>query len=187
MGDNDYLSAPGDFRMNLADVIEEPDEEVESEMDPIEEKIRALAEKVNINQRLKSLLAAIRTLESKEKTDAEENILKVSNYCKAVVFNGESFGDMAKLAFRFTKEKGFDLQKTAKLYGVVQDYLKNKGFNVKEEITKISSLKIDQNSDIYKPIEGYHMSLMKIAGFSEMRKNLETLTEKLSTSIIHHG
>jgi len=186
MGENDYLTTPTDYRMGLADVLSDDDDKpaVEVKEDPVIKKIRELSEKVKINEKLKALLSTIKSLESSEKSSIENNILKVSNDCKALVFNGESFGDMAKLALRFTKEKGFNLEKTAKLYTVVQDYLKNKGFNVKEGLTKISSMKTDINADIFKPLEEYHRGLMKIAGFAEMRRNLETITENITKTIL---
>ena len=159
-------------------------ESVNKDVDPVVAKIRELSDKISINQKLKNLLEGIKTLASTELSSAEENVVKISNDCKALVFNGESFGDMAKLGMRYSKEKGFNIKKTANLYGIVRDHLKSKGFKVEENITKISSEKVNTVASIYKPIEEYHMSIMKIAGLREMQNNLTQITQRLTKEIL---
>lgn len=187
MAVSDYLTAPTDFRATLAMAIPSGDdvaEKIEEVIDPLQEKIRNLAERISLNDKLKALLANIKTMEYKEKEDAEKNVVKVSSDCKALVFNGESFGDMAKLALRFTKEKDFPLEKTAKLYDLIHEDLKKSGFHVNEELTKISSENVNAKSRLFEPLHNYHMNLVKLSGFREMRRNLEKLTETLTRSIL---
>lgn len=182
----DYLTPPTDYRLQLEDVITDTDaikNLKEKTVDPVEKKLRALVERVRLNEKLKQLLNTVKTLEFEEKTAAEKNFTKIANDCKALVFNGESFGDMAKLAMRYAKEQGFGLEKTAKLYEIVHDYLKQKGFRVNESLTKTSSMKVNMKADIYQPLEEYNLNVMKLAGLREMKKSLETATATLSESI----
>jgi hypothetical protein len=111
-------------------------------------------------------------MDFQEKQKAEDSVMKISSYCKGLVFNGESFGDMAKLAMRYTKDRGFDMEKTARIYSTIGGYLEDKGFKVSTDLTKTSSLKINESSEVYKPIEEYHLSMLKMAGFKEMKENM---------------
>lgn len=176
MTNEDYLTAPIDFR--LTDQYEEPIEQQDDE-EPIsnEDKIVQFGKKLDLINRLSHLSSAINTMEFQENQNAERNILKVSSYCKGLVANGESFGDMAKLALRYTKDNGLNMEKTAKLYSTIGQYLSNKGFKVPMELTKISSLEINKDFEAFKPLEEYHLNLLKVAGFKEMKDNIEKVSK----------
>lgn len=181
MGEKDYLKRPDDFRLSDEygqDIGEEEGHEIAAEPDSsFEDKLKDLKKNFQLKDRLATLLSAIKTMATQEEMGAEDKVMKISSYCRGLTFNGESFGDMAKLALRYTKEKGYNIEKTAKLYSTIGEYLANKGFNVNPEITKVSSLKINKTSDVFKPLDEYHQSLIKLSGLREFSKNLEsTLT-----------
>lgn len=177
MTNEDYLTAPTDFR--LTDQYDEPMEQVEDEEKEIsfDEQLKLIDKKLRISDRLNNLVSAINSMEFQENQDAERNILKVSSYCKGLVANGESFGDMAKLALRYTKDNGLSMEKTAKLYSTIGQYLSNKGFKVPMELTKISSLEINKDFEAFKPLEEYHLNLLKVAGLKEMKDNIEKVSK----------
>ena len=146
--------------------------DTEIDLDPFKKKLVEIGN-IDLGERLKSLLLTSKALESDEKRKAEDNVIKLSSYCKSLIANGESIADMSKLALLYTKKRGYDIQKTAKLYGAISEDLQKQGFDTTKEFTKISSLKVNMKSDIYKPIEEYHQSLMKIAGFRDMSNNIQ--------------
>jgi hypothetical protein len=173
MAEKDYLTSPDDYRVH-----DEYGQEMKGE-EPVaipEEKavdhLKELRNKLRIKDRLAILLSAIQSMSTQEEKDAEKNILKISSYCRGLVFNGESFGDMTKLALRYTKDRGMEVEKTSKLYQTIGDYLSQKGFNVNMELTKVSSLKINQKSDVFSPLEAYHLNLMKLSALREMEENI---------------
>jgi hypothetical protein len=176
MADNDYLKAPADFRLTDEYGQEHEGEEDSTDEKPetsLDDQIQNLQKKLRLSDRLGILLSAIKTMKASEEGSAEENVLKLSSYCKGLIFNGESFGDMSKLAMRYTQQREFNIEKTAKLMSTIGEYLSDKGFKVPMELTKTSSMKINEGSEIYQPIEQYHMSLIKIAGLNEMAETLE--------------
>lgn len=182
MADNDYLKAPTDFRLTDEYGQEQEAEENETPTEvSFEDQLKGLQKSLRLSDRLNILLSAIKTMKVQEEGNAEQNVLKLSSYCKGLVFNGESFGDMSKLAMRYTQQKEFNMEKTAKLLSTIGDYLTNKGFNLTMDLTKTSSLKINESSDVYKPIEEYHMSLIKIAGLNELIDNLEKTSSYLKS------
>ena len=179
MADHDYLKAPTDFR--LADEYgQEHEGEDETPETPkevsLDDQIKDLNKKLRLNDRLGILLSAIKTMKAHEEGVAEDSVLKLSSYCKGLVFNGESFGDMTKLAMRYTQQREFSMDKTAKLMSTIGEHLTNKGFDLTMDLTKTSSLKINESSSVYQPIEQYHMSLIKISGLNEMIENLEKVS-----------
>jgi len=176
MANNDYLRAPTDFRLSdeYGQDLEVDETEVVGKPEvSFDDQLKNLQKSLRLNDRLSILLSAIKTMKTQEEGNAENNVLKLSSYCKGLVFNGESFGDMSKLAMRYTQQREFNMEKTAKLLSTIGEYLTNKGFNLTMGLTKTSSLKINESSDVYKPIEEYHMSLIKISGLNEMIDNLE--------------
>ena len=180
MADNDYLKSPEDFRLSdeygQDEEHEEPSWSAMSDV-PIKERFTDLNKQLRISDRLAVLLSAIKTMKNQEERGAEDSALKLSSYCKGLVHNGESFGDMAKLALRYTKEKEYNIEKTAKLLSIIGDHLTERGYNVNGELTKTSSLKINHNSETFKPIEDYHQSLLKLAGLREMEETITKLVK----------
>lgn len=182
MADHDYLKRPDDFRLSDEygqDAGEEQDEVVAEPSKSLDDHLKDLKKDFKLKDRLATLLSAIKTMTTQEEMNAEDNVMKISSYCKSLNFNGESFGDMAKLALRYTKEKGYELNKTASLYSKIGEYLSDKGFKVNTELTKISSLKINHSSDTFKPLDSYHQSLIKLSGLREISHNVEATLKTL--------
>lgn len=181
MADNDYVLAPKDFRSELVELGQDAEHIGNISIDPFKEKLVEIGN-IDLTERLKALLSTAKALEAEEKRDAEDTVIKVSSYCKNLVHSGDSLADMSKLALMYSKERGYSLQKTAKLYGAIGEDLGRQGYDVSKGLTKISSLKVNTESDVYKPLEDYHQSLMKIAGFKDMANNIkEVLDDRLNS------
>jgi hypothetical protein len=185
MAEDDYLKTPE--RFSPVDEEEEDEEltptEEEKAEPTIDQKIQDLNRRLQINDRLSRLLSSIKTMAGQEIGSAENSIFKISSYCRDLTWNGESFADMAKLGMRFSQDKGYDIQKTAKLYDEIYSDLKNRGFKVNNELTKISSMDLNKTAEVFKPLEEYHESIRKIAGFVDMQKNIENVLDFCRSSV----
>ena len=89
-----------------------------------------------------------------------------------MISNGESIGDIAKIASRYVKDMGLDPMKIAAAYDVIHKDLIGDGFTVKTGFTKMSSLRINKNAEMLKPVDQLIMSLEKIAATTEMLQNV---------------
>jgi hypothetical protein len=186
MTDNDYLEEPADFRTVLDETEEETGAAPSSLEAPktIDEHIADLNKKLRLSDRLSILLSAIKSMRTQEEQGLEENINKMSNFSRALVFNHESFGDMAKLALRFSQERGYDLEKTAKIFTAIHDHLKNRGFTIEEELTKTSSMKINPEHEMYKPLDALHQNLIKISALRELETGMEGVAAEISRVVL---
>jgi len=179
MADNDYILAPKDFRSELVELGQDVERIGDISLDPFKQKLVEIGN-IDLNERLKALLSTAKALEAEEKRNAADTVIKISSYCKNLVHGSESLADMSKLALKYSQKRGYSLQKTAKLYGVIGEELGKQGHNTTKGFTKLSSLKVDMKSDVYKPLEDYHQSLMKIAGFKDMAKNIKEVLDARS-------
>lgn len=175
MGNEDYLKTPRDYRLGEEEDDEDEDTIVAApeEEKSVSDRMKELNRRTRMDDRLTVLLSAIRSMKAQEELDAEKNVLKLSSYCKSTITNEQSFADMAKLALRYSKDRGFDIEKTAGVFSYIQEEIESKGLKLNKELTKISSMPINHGSEIFHPVEGYNMNLIKLAGLSEMENNVK--------------
>jgi len=175
---NDYNSIPNDYKGKIKiTTLELDSDKVPEDIDKEINRVKDLEKKFNLKETLKQILMGMETMKTAEFRNAEDSFSTIFSDCKHIVANGESIGDMAKIAMRYSKDNELDMMKIAKVYEVVNDELKNSGFNVKEDITKISSMPLDNKSDLLKPVKEYQMSLLKIAAINEFNHNLKKTIE----------
>lgn len=175
----DYNTPPKDYRSQLELIVESvPTEKSEGE------KLGELSEVIEYKNSLSNLLNRVGIMKSAEAKVAEESLNKMAHDAKILVSNGDSLGDIAKLAARHVKENiGGDAIKIARCYDIIHKDLVKSNFNVKTGFTKISSNTINKNSFILKPVEEFSMSTAKIAGFSEMEENLKKVLNAFNNTI----
>lgn len=179
MGNEDYLKTPRDYR--LGDEEDEEDEDtIVAEPDDdksLVERVNDLNKKTRMNDRLTVLLSAIKSMKAQEELDAERNVLKLSSYCKNTITTEQSFADMSKLALRYSKDRGFGVEKTAGILSYIQEDLESSGHKLNKELTKLSSMPINPGAEMFRPIEGYNMNLVKLAGLDQLEKGVGFFVE----------
>ncbi len=110
----------------------------------------------------------IEALQQSEIQSAEASFDKMAHDTKLMIFNGESIGDIAKLATRNVQDHGLDGIKIASAYNEICSDLVQSGFHVKTEFTKLSSCKINNESEMLLPSMQYAMAIEKAAAFKDV-------------------
>lgn len=181
----EYTSPPKDFRSSISrEVSDKPAAEV-----PINENIKLAA----INQCetyrswFKRLYDRIELIKQASVAEAENSFNKMAYEAKLMIANGESIGDIAKIASRYVNEDGLSMEKVAKAYDIIHRDLVKNGFHVKTEFTKTSSYKINPNAEILKPIRSFSLALEKISAADEMcaeiKKRIDAFDSMIKSSI----
>jgi hypothetical protein len=135
-------------------------------------KLGALNQLVDYHTRVEQFERTLESMRVSEVAAAEEAFIKMSHDAKLVVANGESLGDMAKIAARFAVEMGVGFEKVATAYGIIQESLRQNGFAVNAEFTKLSSLKVNDSSQILAPVKSFVLAIEKAAALKEMREGV---------------
>jgi len=165
----EYQTPPGSFKSLLSNVVTPPDIEQVTDSNV---KLAELNNTVEYRTAFRNLHGSMETLKHAEMRDAENAFNKLAHETKIMVANGESIGDIAKIAARYVKEQGLDMNKIASAYDIVHKELMNSGFSVKTDFTKVSSLKVNPNSEMLKPVNELVLSLEKIAALDDMCNNI---------------
>jgi len=166
-----YATPPSDFRSLLTLIVGPNAGNIEQAPND-GEKLAEFQKVGNYKNAFAAFASGIETLRYSEVQNAEKAFLKIAHDTKLMVSSGESIGDIAKVASRFVKDEGFDPMKIATAYDVIHRDLVRDGFTVKTVFTKTSSLRVNKNSDMLKPVNEFIMSLEKIAATTEMLHNL---------------
>lgn len=175
---DDYLISPNDFRDDLDIAVAVPSTVFEPEMPDVmsgTEKVAALREISDSRESFEKLLAQVNTMKFAEYRSMEAAFNEMEKSAKAMVFNGDSIGDIAKIAMLSVDADKNVRMKIAAIYDEIATNLRKSGFLVRDDITKLSSLSINRNSPIVRPAQEFALSLQKYAAFNEMAENLKTM------------
>jgi len=174
-GENDmdkYLTPPKDFRSLLTMIAGSPQNDTIKASDDSEKTadLRKIGQCKNV---FEAFFSDIQSLQRHEEINVENAFDKMAIDAKVMIANGESLGDISKVACRYVSDEGFDFMKVAVAYNVIHTDLIKKNFNVKTVFTKTSSLKkINRNADMLKPVQEYITSIEKVAALNDMLLNL---------------
>jgi len=168
-----YAIPPEDYRSTMFDLVISTDREKTAG-----EKLAELNDIVEKRNTIKNFLTKVEIMKTAEEHIAENSFEKMAHDAKMLVTQGESIGDISKIATRHVKEdmEG-DFMKVAKSYNMIHKNLRDSGFHVKTGFTKLSSRTINSRSEMLEPVREFAFSLAKIAGLAEMH---ETITKRLS-------
>jgi len=166
-----YATPPGDFRSLLTLIIGNKAGDIQQAPNN-GEKLAEFQKIGNYKNAFEAFISDVESLRYSEIQSAEKAFLKIAHDAKLMVSNGESIGDIAKIASRFVKEAGFDPIKVATAYDMIHKDLVKDGFSVRTGFTKISSYRINKNAEMLQPVNEFVMSLEKIAAATEMLHNL---------------
>jgi hypothetical protein len=170
MAMNDYSVGPKDYRNSL-EIVAVP-VEIKRPID----KTAGIDQKyllINELNRFEKLAGFLEIVKSAEIGSVDQNFDKILKDSLAIVHKGESLGDMAKLASRNIQEMGLNPAKIMRVYDEVSKAIGDEGYYVRNDFTKISSQKINKNSDILKPSKEIALSIEKIAALNEMIENVK--------------
>lgn len=168
-----YLTPPDDFRQLLTMAIGTPPEEMPS-LPEGSEKTAELQKISRYKDSFEAFVSDIQSLYHHEMLNVERAFTKMASDAKIMITNGESLGDVAKIASRHVRNQGFDFMKVAAAYTVIHKQLEASNFKVKTEFTKISGYKFHENATMLKPVDEYIQSIEKAAALSDMLTNLES-------------
>jgi len=166
-----YATPPSDFRSLLTLIVGNDVGNIEQAPDA-GEKLAEFQKLGNYRNAFEAFISDIESLRYNEVQSAEKAFLKMAHDAKLMISNGESIGDIAKIASRYVKDMGLDPMKIAAAYDVIHKDLIGDGFTVKTGFTKVSSLRINKNAEMLKPVDQLIMSLEKIAATTEMLQNV---------------
>ena len=165
----DYNTPPKDFRSQL-EIAVVGDQEKTAESNSHLKELNEVVEKRQVLGNFLNKLGMMKTASSKE---AEEAVSDMANDAKVMISNGESLGDIAKIASRHVKENlEGDVVKVAQCYEYIRKELIKSNFNVKTGFTKLSSQRINPKANVLKSVERFSRSIAKIAGLDEMMENV---------------
>jgi len=133
----DYDATPQDYRLvgeKLASAELEPTAaDVEKERHEIMQKVAMYRD------RLVLLRQSMETIKTAGYRDSESAVGRIHDVCRSMVVNGESMGDITKIACRNVMAVGYGHEKTAAAFAEVAQTISDEGLVVKTEFTKISS------------------------------------------------
>ena len=183
---------PKDFRSNFAnstlpDRQNETAGEIEddqlNEAKSVEKNASELYAVIQCRDTLKNFLSKIDMMKCAEEKLAEESYNKMRHDAKMIVAKGDSLGDLAKIAARGIKEYGCDFTKVAEAYDMIGKELSDNRFIVNNEFTKLSSMKINQDAEILKPVFSFNSSILKLAGLNDLSENVSKSLEAFNKLI----
>ena len=165
----DYQTPPDNFKLSLDKVSHFTGSEIkESE----HVKLAELNELVEQRTTFRNFHNSMENLKNVEVYAAENSFNKMAYDAKLMIANGESIGDIAKIAMRYVKEQGSDMKKIAAAYDIIHKDLIDSGFHVKTGFTKTSSMKINNSSKVLEPVLDFTLSIEKIAAIDDICKNV---------------
>jgi len=174
-----YETPPDDFRSSLeivADILPKTEEgEGEGEEKTAGIDKMAMYTLHEYKQVFVKLASAIENLKISSMQEIESNFDLISRNTKRMVANGESLGDISKIACRCIQEDGINPTPVMKTYAIIEKELVNNGFNVRTDFTKISSLKINHSSEALKPVKSLSLAFEKVSAFNEMLVNINNV------------
>lgn len=134
---NDYDITPQDYRLTgekLASVeYEATAADIERERHEVMQKVAGYRDSLVLLRR------SMETIKVAGYRDAESAVGKIHDLGRSMVINGESMGDIAKIACRNVIANGFQHEKTAACFAEVAQAISDEGLYVKTDMTKISS------------------------------------------------
>jgi len=176
---NDYNTPPKDFRSAIEIVVAGPMDKEASDNDSLD-----LRTAVEYRQVLRNVRGSMESIKTAELKVAERSFDEMLVNTRDMISNGESIGDISKIASRYVKEEmEGDFMKVAECYDIFHKELINNGFKVKTGFTKTSSLSINSNSKMLEPVKEFAFSMAKISGAQDMINGLDRAISRFDSVI----
>jgi hypothetical protein len=127
----------------------------------------ALYETMN---KIKNMLSSVQTMMSQEKKASEQNYQKLYGSLKKLAHH-ESYGDICKLAMRFSAYAELDSKASSEILKYAGDHL-GKEVALRFDITKTADGTLDPAFPLFQEFEACVHSIEKVAGWTELEANL---------------
>lgn len=180
---SDYTLTPEDYR---APVVEkQASAPVEASAAEIGAAKYDITQKLaSVRDRLSSMKRAMETVKVASCREAELFAGKIHELGRTMVVNGESYGDIAKIACRVVSDKGFDYVKTATAIAHIGDAIAEEGLVVNTELTKVSSAPVlNHKHPMNVACLGYAGCIEKAAAASEFLTGVEAHIAHISNAM----
>lgn len=178
----DYLLPPNDFRNSEPSPVATA-AATEVADDSANIKLAALNECQTYLQLYERLHNRMEIIKNAAAAEAEDAFNKMANDAKVMVAGGDSIGDIAKIAARCVEIDGLNMEKVARAYDIIHRELVNSGFHVKTEFTKISSMRVNTESEMLKPVRAFAVAIEKVAAATEMCDGIQKKVDAFSSMI----
>ena len=161
---SDYSNTPKDYRQKTAsDII------FKSEATPASnEKIGIIQKIASTENKLNLLRSSMLTMKIACERDSMSKISTMHRHARTMVVQGESLGDVAKIACRSVMEQGLDHIKVATVMDYIGTEIAKEGLKVSNEFTKISSMPVSHKNPMNVLAREYVESVEKTAGFADV-------------------
>ena len=177
--ETDYTRAPEDFRKhaNLIPSHTEDDETVFTPKTTKEKTPSQMADEAVMMAKLQGKLGllhnSVKTMKYDEAAAVEDAVDKIASFCVTACSRGDGFADIAKLAMRYSSEHGGDIAANAEMLTKVADFLDRKGVRVEKELTKVSSMNINPEFELYRYVDQFNDAMLKSAGLNDLDLGME--------------
>ena len=167
-----YDTPPEDFRSALELVV---DNAMSAQQEKTAEKLsgESVNEANEFRNRFAQFSNAVGMMKTAAEAEFESGFNLIYHDSKRIVANGDSLGDMAKIASRCVIEDGLNPMGVMKAYAIIEKDLANNGYSVRNDFTKTSSLKINHKSITLRPVKEMSLAIEKMAALTEMKENID--------------
>ena len=180
-----YDTPPEDFRSALQMVVEGVEKTASLETEKLSGE--SVNEANEFRNRYASFANVVGMMKTASEAELESGFNLMYHDAKRIVANGDSLGDMAKIASRCAIEDGVNPNGVMKAYSIIEEELNGSGYNVRNDFTKTSSLKINHQSIALRPIKEMALAIEKIAALEEMKANLDNITKAFDKVILKNA
>jgi len=168
----DYNVTPSDFRSSIekdASATMEKTASAEMSQHDIAQQKNVYMHKVaSYRNSVQLLRNSVETLKIASLRDAELALGEMHDISRGMVINGNSLGDITKIACKNVISSGFSHEKVAACLNYIGTALVKEGLAVDTGFTKISSAPADKNHPMNTLAVAYAIAIEKTAGFEEM-------------------
>lgn len=179
---NDYDVTPQDYRLageKIAAEFEASAEDIARERHEVMQKVAAYRDRLVLMRR------SVETIKVAGIRDAESAVGQIHDLCRSMVVNGESMGDITKIACRNVMGAGFGYEKTASAFAEVADAIASEGLVVKTEFTKVSSTPaINAKHPVNTAAMAFASEVEKTAAAEEFIANVDRHIAKLDSILV---
>jgi len=177
-----YDTPPEDFRSALELVI---DNATSAQQEKTAGKLsgESVNEANEFRNRFAQFSNALGMMKTAAESEFESGFNLIYHDSKRIVANGDSLGDMAKIASRCVMEDGISPRGVMTTYAIIEKELTNSGYSVRNDFTKTSSLKINHKSLTLRPVKEMSLAIEKMAVLTEMKSRVDQIVSAFDSVI----
>lgn len=122
--------------------------------------------------KIENMLSSVKNMMSQEKKASEIAYQKLYGSIKKLASDGDSFGDICKLAMRYASHSGIDMKGSSEVLKFAESHL-SKEMVLDYTLTKTADGTLNPDFQLFKEFEACVRGIEKVAGWTELHKNME--------------